>query len=717
MLENGVYLSYDDYSYVKGLREYTSINAIGTYKLSENQILVCNIVNLTSKEGRKGNRCFTELYRPGQINGCNKPALVQVGNETSLSPKDWQVFVDCFLGGSPYKTDLGLNLKSFNGERAAFDFAFTIGRMLVSLVVEEGITEKDGIKKLYSILTLKEISSGTLSKIETIANETDYQITIDSMLSDWFNSSIYKQSFIYNNNVFIGSTCFTLKGRTKDDNGNLLSDTTIKLFYHESEVLSLSSNSAGDYNAARCVSNDVTETPLKMEVSKVGFSTAYETITLVEEQYSYSNTFELLAINDVNAKSGGKLYSSDSMVEVDIPSGAVNVNQSFAVSAISAKDENSIKFAEFNILPSYEFGKPVKIKVHLTPALKSALDFQQGSEDLALFVKEGDDWKLLEESIYDPQTEEITAITPHFSTFILGPCGKSRCVTEAPPHELASIFKLPYDFIYPKEIKANKQDRLARYNANGWTGSTLSDPNLLIDCNANNNCDFLENTLTLSDLNITLPIKRTRLQIDSITLLKSRITSNATLMVQEEQCAHNPLAVMPQMKVVAIKKIDSDLELEMKFDNVRIEYRDFHFEYKCTKFLFWKTCYPNKLKFTREDRFSHTAKLTINNFKQSIIRDSTFTNLWKLGPTFSKGSRNVQIEPAHLFNTNHRLRYRNALLTILNEKVIESRSAMQTLLYFQMRLRPYGPAIDIQIIFGWDLMLTSHLVSGLIRKN
>ena len=190
-------------------------------------------------------------------------------------------------------------------------------------------------------------------------------------------------------------------------------------------------------------------------------------------------------------------------------------------------------------------------------------------------------------------------------------------------------------------------------------------------------CDFLENTLTLSDLNITLPIKRTRLEIDSITLLKSRITSNATLMVQEEQCAHNPLAVMPQMKVVAIKKINSDLELEMKFDNVRIEYPDFHFEYKCTKFLFWKTCYPDKLKFTREDRFSHTAKLTINNFKQSIIRDSTFTNRWKLGPTFSKGSRSVQIEPSHLFNTNHRLRYRNALLTILNEKVIESRSAMK----------------------------------------
>ena len=53
------------------------------------------------------------LKTSGQINGCNKPALVQVGNETSLAPKEWQVFVDCFLGSSPYKTE-GLHSLKIN---------------------------------------------------------------------------------------------------------------------------------------------------------------------------------------------------------------------------------------------------------------------------------------------------------------------------------------------------------------------------------------------------------------------------------------------------------------------------------------------------------------------------------------------------------------------------------------------------------------------------
>lgn len=62
--EDGTYYFSQPWEYVKGLRDYSISDAIGTYRITDNLLTVCNLVNLTSKKSSSGSSCYTELYRP-----------------------------------------------------------------------------------------------------------------------------------------------------------------------------------------------------------------------------------------------------------------------------------------------------------------------------------------------------------------------------------------------------------------------------------------------------------------------------------------------------------------------------------------------------------------------------------------------------------------------------------------------------------------------------
>lgn len=120
--------------------------------------------------------------------------------------------------------------------------------------------------------------------------------------------------------------------------------------------------------------------------------------------------------NTVIGPAGGKFSSKDGKMEIIIPAGAVNVNTSFGIAAISSTSDAAMG-RSYRITPHITFNKPVTIKLSWEEfkdsLVSSGCVLGLGFQDPAGV------WQLVTKRVVDEEKKTISVQTTHFSDWAL----------------------------------------------------------------------------------------------------------------------------------------------------------------------------------------------------------------------------------------------------------------------------------------------------------
>lgn len=460
----------------------------------------------------------------------------------------WQEFIKCYLNYSLHQTDNGLNYISLADERSAFDLITTTKDGFLESDQSLNLANIEIVDKIYGIVTFKSLSSADKKSVISMLDSEGLKSTLNYLLGKWFQSSYYQAFYDYTDYTFIGQKWYKFYGIISSEESGSIAEAKINLESTTSKTTLLSTTSQGNgfYEIITLINDSNIGFEYQLTIIAEGFSEQNKRIRLDNKAFVHETKITLLRLGKATEELGGQIKAKSNEITVNIPPEAVDDDIEFVMSEIKIETntESDEKQARFEINPSYEFDKPVKFVVEVTEALKSNLELPESeplANNLALFtLDENNNLVLLRDSTFNPSTGKLTATTNHFSVFIVGPCGKNRCVTNIPPHPMASILDERV-VNYPTDLPLLKQDAIRILNDNGWDSSNAQSMNLPEECN-DTSCPPVEFNLKREDLNIPSTIKDGNLSIEYIEIQKAKVSGTAILKTQTEQCAKNPTA-------------------------------------------------------------------------------------------------------------------------------------------------------------------------------
>ena len=561
-----------------------------------------------------------------------------------LNGENWQVHALCVFGIN--ENDNNYNRTELNSKDSAVDFVQSFEMIIREKGALTNLTQLQILEKLIQVMTLKNVNSSDLIKLETALVVDGFEATFTSLLSKWYNSASYSTSFDFSNNVSYGKSWLVIAGNIKDNSSNGLSSSTIKvLVSQDSKLLTeLNSDTTGNYNGSVLIPDLFFNSTINLNVIQSGFQEAVKTI--IPKKNTANQVDFILRLNgDISEITGGNLSSTTNNIKVNFPAGATNSDTTFNVTSLVLNTDPQqplVKTKEFSILPSYEFNKPVEVSVVIDDSLIADLGANRG--ELSLFILEDGKLKEIETSFYDSVTQTLSAKVVHFSTFVIrSSCSVAQCVVQpVNSSTLAKTLTGPQKVVFPSGIQSFKTSYTQILQQNGWDPTSFDrqfDSLLLSlgDACPQANCSEL-NIDVKSQIANEMPISfyQSGVSVGSINVVSARVTGNIVLDIQSEYCSVNPYTCDPKFRLNQVDSSNLNLTIVYQLNNVRIGYSVWE---KTGQKCWWKFCSATYGWRTHTDTFSHTVTVVLNGLNQKIIRGENLNSIvkWQLGSTLNSG--------------------------------------------------------------------------------
>ena len=647
----------------------------------------------------------------GSLGNCPRPSRISSGR--LIDGYKWQDFIYCRLGTSNNVGELGLNYKGLYGYKSALDFMVLFWEHYIKSDEALGLSNENKLAKIYEALTFKSLGSSQRSGLRTAVARYGLEPTLLSMLDGWYNSSAYASYFNYSLKRHPAKKLFRFAGRVQDHRGNALSSVgvTIQTSNRLNQLGTATTNGAGVFSQILAVEEDFYEADVVVRTNAANYSTGSRFLSLRDEEIIHEGLFfQLTRLGMATPGLGGEICSNNKDVSIYIPPNAVSAEVSFRVgspvpaniteSKVIIDAQGNIKTVEtteqvfeFEVTPNYEFQTPVALSVTLSDTMKSALGInsQESTNIIAMFSKnEVGELVLIEQSNYDPDSGTLTALTDHFSIFVIASCSrKNRCMPGVEPAQGGSIFERSRLIKFPRDLPGLKNEAVQRLTSGGWDASSVRDINLPEDlnlpedfelsCNDSVCNEEIVKNFTQRELGIPKNFSQTfsapagflrdlanffgvhtqfTSSVGSIDVFLAQLSFSAVMEAQIEQCAQNPLASIPQVRINSVQSLDADFVLNIRLNNVRLEYPEFRV---LKRFL----GIPISISTKGVDRFSHTIQVRISNIKQLFQRNTSGSPNWRLGP--SVNGRKI-ISFALDTHASYKRLYKQKILEILENK-------------------------------------------------
>lgn len=671
---------------------------------------------------------FTPALK-SKVDGCASPDTRDSG---VVDGHNWQKFAYCVLEFSAFDSKFGINYYPLVTQESAFDMAFATKKQYLFSDRTIHQTDLQVLTKIYKLLSFKTPDSTLLKIMENAIATYGIDKAINQLLESWYNSTAYSTYFDYSKESFEGKTWVHFSGKITGLDGSPLSTTknNAKVFAINSygsflqETLSQlpAVSDTGSFSLPLLINNREMSSPIVLTAQAEGYAPKEYVFKEIEKTEQTTN-FILSPLGFATKTESGVIASPSRDVFIRIPAGAVSDDTTFALTNLSIVTtpsqkpkpaEENITTAEFTVTPGYQFHKPVTIEVKISESLRNALNAHENN--LALFVKESSGkFILLEDSYYSLSSKTLSATTTHFSTFAIGQCGIIDCSGPVEVHPLASVLERQH-IEYPTQLPQLKKEAVELLNAGGWGSSAINDVKntTLQGCN-DQSCPPTQVQLSQSELNIPTSYRDKQVNIDSIQLVSSKLTLTTQMDVQAEQCAINPKASTPQIRINAINATNASINVLLKFNNVKISY-------PCVKvrsYCFWLGCFGfPSLQTCHEPPFDHYVQYMLSGYNQSVLRDSK-TASWKVGPTFSDGTYKVTV-PDYVRTSKVKRIYAKQLENWFQKKLVISRDTVirRTNQYLNTEF-PHKPKFDKNNCFeaGPPVATVSSLSVGNIISN
>jgi hypothetical protein len=638
--------------------------------------------------GRNVNNPFLAInWTPnigGNVNGCISP---DQGNSGVVQGHNWQKFSYCILQFNANNTQYGINYYPLVTRKSAFDFAFLTKEKYKQSDLAIDFTDLQLMISMYQFLTFKSPSATDVSLMNSAISQLGIEGALNQLFESWYISPAYHVYYDYSKESFEGKTWYHFSGNiSQESNGSPLANVKIEVIdsfqqklqqdllvlQQQMYALPVSTDSSGNYSLPLLLDNKKEKSLLLFQITNENYAQTGRYV-FPDNGTEQVVSFTMIPMGVASTTKGGQAVSPSENLHVDFPIGAVTSNISFSMTDLQIVQDTTGQIgttAEFQITPGYQFQIPVKITVKITNDLIASLN--SPGDNLALFVKENGQLKLLEDSVYNPKLQTLSATTTHFSTFVIGQCGIIDCIGPTMVDPMASVLERQH-IEYPTQFPQLKREAHNVLASGGWNTSVVD--NISLAGCTDTTCPPIQMSLTQDDLNIPRSINNAQVTIDSIQVVNANVTLTEQLDVQTEQCKINPQASIPQLRINGINSTNASIDVKIKFTNVKIHYPCFEVQISC----FGPICWPSGIKTScDEPGFDHYAQYSITGYKQSVLRNiGTNPVQWRLGPTFSDGITHVNID--NYIKTNQvKTQYADTLYSILTDKTNIARNLLET---------------------------------------
>lgn len=592
----------------------------------------------------------------GKIGQCKIPKLI---DGQVFDGFQWQDFINCTL-----RVDLATispigKYWPLTGARSAFDLMFQAKQVFLNGELALTLSELQIVDAIYQNLTFTSLSITDRQNIGAAFSTLGFEDTVDLLLATWYRK-IAQTYFGFSKKkeaATLGKTYNVLKGVVRNINSQPIPGASVRIINNDLTLGSpIFTDTNGTYEIGATSLVNASNILIQASIEAEGY--APEQVAVPVRATDVPITTILKSINSISAAAGGHIRSPNGSVSFDVTPSAVGGPQSFTATDLQETEISQFPgatAASFEVNPSYQFNRRIQIYVAIGAALKAKVPAGDG---WILMTQVGNEWRLIP-STYYPKADVIAASVDHFSRFVIVLSSQTICynitntdISVCLPisanldhHPASTIFdrRVVNSTYEVPGIIANIKQRLV---VGGWKAddiAVLDDPDtyknvdLPTSC-GNSSCPPISDNLPF-DFALS---PREGVAIGSITGSVA-FTTNARVTTQAEQCAINPQASLPQLKLNAVNATDINLSATVNLNDVSVTYPCVEVDHRCIDLAIGTYCYDWPVMGSCSDRFNGNAFLTIQGFNQGYARNLDTPIKWKLVGTFNTGNPYVEV--------------------------------------------------------------------------